>query len=158
MSMTKPAIHHDQRAATRVPLGRDGTARDPRQQPIDIIIEDLSRVGCKLNSPLPLPIDRVLNIGIPGVGRREGRVIWEALPAHGVEFLWPLSDEEVACSRTAESLVLGAFPQRLDAMLQPDVPPDVPGRLPRALGIAVIAGGSVALWIACGWAWLALAG
>lgn len=149
VAMPWPAADTDQRSASRMILGRDGTARDLRQQPLDVIIEDLSASGCRLHCGVALPVNQVLNLGIPGVGRREGRVIWEATPGHGIEFLWPLSAEEVARTQTAESLVLGAFPQKLETLLQPDVAPDLTPRLSRTARAAIIASGSVALWIGC---------
>ncbi len=154
----KPIPTTEARNASRVGINRDGTIRDAAGAPIEISVEDISLSGCMLLIPVPIPEDYVLNIGLPGLGRREGRIVRRDGEKHGVEFLWPLSAAELEDVRSTENLILGSFPQRLDALLMPDpAPPGAPARI-SGRSVALIAGASAAIWAVLGYAAASLIG
>ena len=146
----------DNRGAPRLPVGRDGTVRDAANQPVEIVVQDVSANGCLLHSPLALPENQVLGIGLPGLGRREGRIVWRDADRHGIEFLWPLSAAELADVQSTDNLMVGVFPQKLDAMLTAETL-EPASRLTGG-SIAFIALASAAIWAGIGYGAIALIG
>ena len=146
----------DPRGAPRIPIGRDGTIRDAANQPVEIVVQDVSANGCLLHSPLALPENQVLGIGLPGLGRREGRIVWRDGERHGIEFLWPLSATELADVQSTDNLTIGIFPQRLETMLAPEEA-EPPSRL-TIPSIALMVVASAAIWAGIAYGTAALVG
>lgn len=84
-----------------MPLARTGTLRLPGESSSrEIRITDLNRDGCRIESVLPLTMDQVVAIGIPGVGLRDARITWAADRDYGCHFDRALPPGSVTAAMT----------------------------------------------------------
>lgn len=51
------------------------------------VVEDLSRSGCRINTPMYLNPDRALYITIPGFSALEARIAWRRNDEYGCQFV-----------------------------------------------------------------------
>jgi hypothetical protein len=98
------------RASEREELGRSATVRPRQCEPADVVIADISRDGCRLDSTVQLCADDIVTIGLPGLGVRSGRVSWSLDGQSGVAFGTRLSKMEIAFVRDAQTVIEGRFP------------------------------------------------
>ena len=98
----------ERRVDARVPLARTGTLRLPGEPASrEIRITDLNRDGCRIESALPLTIDQVVAIGIPGVGQHDAKITWAAERDYGCHFDRALPPGSVTAAMTDNVLDMG---------------------------------------------------
>ncbi|WP_448663337.1 PilZ domain-containing protein [Sphingomonas sp. CJ20] len=86
----------DQRGAIRFTVSSDTTLRGADGQPIDVVVENLSRTGFLFLSDTEIPAGSLVAIGLSGAGAREAQVVWRDGNRHGCEFLVPLPQSAMA--------------------------------------------------------------
>ena len=144
-SIMRATLYRLERTSERLPVGRPSTLRASDGDPIDVRIEDLSTTGCRLNTPMPVEIDEEIMIGLPGVGMRPARVIWQQEDEAGCAFIAPLAYADVEATRTSETLMHVDFGTRPIPSIALDVPLEGEFVSPRAK-LFVILGGALAAW------------
>ncbi|MES2420308.1 MAG: PilZ domain-containing protein [Pseudomonadota bacterium] len=91
----------ERRTDMRVSLARTGTMRlADAHASREVRIADLNRDGCRVESSLPLSIDQVVTIGIPGVGQNTARITWVGQWDYGCQFDTPLPAGSVTAAMT----------------------------------------------------------
>ncbi len=88
----------DRRIEDRVPVERTGTLRLAEQPPEAIIVADLTRDGCRIDSPVPLAPGTEIGVGIAGVGVVQAEVRWRKGSVHGCAFAEPLRSGAVTAA------------------------------------------------------------
>lgn len=83
------------RQAERYPVSLDGTLRNPRAEPHDVTIEDLSATGFRTAQMTGIEIGDVVTLGIFGVGLRSAAVMRNDKGSYGCQFLVPLTAGEL---------------------------------------------------------------
>lgn len=154
-------LYHDIRAAERYPVVLDGTLRNARAEPQDVVIDDLSATGFRTTTASNVTVGEDITLGVFGVGLRAARVLRETDTGYGCQFLVPLTADELA---TALSGLTPPEPVRLDVGLRTAADPDgaeqdigEPWSLSprgRVLAIATIA---IVPWLLLGIGWLSIA-
>lgn len=147
-------LYQDLRGSARHQVALDATLRDPQRRPFDVVVEELSATGVRVPAVLELAPGALITLGIAGIGMCDARVLRREAHGYGCEFLYPLSDAELAeavAASPADPVVLADFaplPAALPSMtLKPRGHPDL-------LGVARV-GVVLALAAAC---WTALYG
>lgn len=147
------------RAAERYSVSIDGTLRNARAEPQDVVIDDLSATGFRTNAGLNVAVDDEITLGVFGVGLRAARVLRACDDGFGCQFLVPLNQSELASA-------LGG--------LTPPEPIRLPvANLTRAVGagavveaewslsprlrVATIVAVGVVPWLVLGFAWASFA-
>jgi hypothetical protein len=102
-------LYTEMRNAPRVPGGRSVTLRSATHEPIDALIEDLSRSGFGMSALADLKIGSVVGLSVGGALRRRVRIVRRAGLAYGCEFLTPLSDLEVSAALRSGDVVTANF-------------------------------------------------
>jgi hypothetical protein len=133
------------RTSERLPIGRASTLRGPDGDPIDVRIEDLSTTGCRLSTPISVEADEEIMIGLPGVGMRAARVIWQQEGEAGCAFTAPLAYAEVQATRTSETLMHVDFQPLPVPSIALDAPLDREIISPR-MRLAVILVAAITAW------------
>lgn len=131
------------RADDRQSVDRPSTFRDQHGAPQNVMVEDLSRLGCKIAGEFAVQPNSQVTIGLPGVGVAQARVVRIVPGAIGVEFLHPLSPTDLDTAFRQSPV------HALQAQIMVANAGDVhvhEDRWPGAARIGVIAGGSVLLW------------
>ncbi len=144
--------HHpaeNRRSPVRPTLGRIGTLRVDGGDASAIVILDLTREGCRLETDVILAKGGVIAVGIAGVGVTPARAVWRDEHGYGCEFLRPL----------ARGAITAAFQATNVAALSPDVGPSSPPpeaapatKWPPVVAAALIAGATAATWAALAFA------
>ena len=114
-------LYPDMRNAPRTPGSRAVTLRTVAHEPIDALIEDLSRSGFGMSALADLKIGSVVGLSVGGALRRRVRIVRRAGLAYGCEFLTPLSDLEVSAALRSGDVVAANF--LTDEMVRPDESP-----------------------------------
>lgn len=144
-SFMRARLYRLERTSERLPVGRASTLRGSDGDPIDVRIEDLSTTGCRLSTPTPVEINEEIMIGLPGVGMRAARVIWQQEEEAGCAFIAPLAYADVEATRTSETLMHFDFGTRPTPPIVCDVP--LEGELVSPRGrLLVISGAAMAAW------------
>jgi hypothetical protein len=99
------------RESERQSMDRVTTVRGDDRKPLDVVIVDLSKDGCKIEGAVDFNVDDLVSVGLPGVGCRSGRVAWIQDGQCGVAFFGPLERQEIAFIRDAHTVVAGSFRQ-----------------------------------------------
>lgn len=107
-SPVKASLHVER--ADRVPIGRPATLRERQTTVCDVTVEDLSATGCRVKGGIPLPLGSLISIGIPGTGMHAARVARIGAGEFACAFLVPMSEEDIARARSAETVAPGHFP------------------------------------------------
>lgn len=146
-------LYRDARGAGRRDVAVDATLRDPERRPFDVTVEDISVTGVRIPAVVSLPLGAQVTIGIPAVGMCDLRVVRRDERGYGCEFLFPLSEAELAEAIAAEPQP----PVQLvtSSVLPAPVPSRTPAPMPRshaAVRIAVIAVLASACWSGLYWA------
>lgn len=140
----------DSRGAERENLDIAGTLRDVRNEPIDIIVEDLSATGFRVQTQVRLHLDEKVTVGIPGVGQRVAYVVRATGDGFGCEFVNPIDQQLVSAPPTARSVVEVDFGGQLDPARvlewSRENPPHVE-RLSRGQRLLVVGGLGLAGWV-----------
>lgn len=145
----QPLSSGDRRAGDRRPVAEPSTLRGPDDTPIDVIVGDLSFSGFNIQSPLPLPIGAVVQIGLPGSGRFAARVVRQDGDTYGCEFVDYLSDAKVSEAFAATNVAqLFVAPSEWN-WAEPEV-----RKWPRAVRMSFALGATLAVWAAIAWLFL----
>jgi hypothetical protein len=92
------------RRGERPAYGRTGTLRIGDNAASEVIVQDLSREGCRIETDAPVtPSMRVL-IGLPGVGIVGARVIWHSSKGYGCLFDDPLPPGSITAAFSATNV------------------------------------------------------
>lgn len=101
----------ERRDAQRVPVGSAATAR--RQSvPIDVVILDLSRDGCLIETDAALREGMKISLGIGGIPLRQADVVRRAGGQYGCRFRVPLTADEVNRAGKVDTVRTGSFARR----------------------------------------------
>lgn len=142
-------VYPDLRSASRIAAQRPITLRPPGNEPIDAMVEDLSRSGFAMSTVASLAVGSIVGLSLSGVVRRRVRVVRRVGLAYGCEFLSPLSEMEITAALHSGDVVVPDF--ALDGAI-PDGDQCVPRASVRKLSYlarAYILGALVtSLWIA----------
>lgn len=88
----------ERRSAERVDIGRPCIVRLADGTAIQARIEDLTREGCRIDTPVPLSARQSISIGIPGVGTVAAQVMWFGDRGYGCAFDRPLPPGSVTAA------------------------------------------------------------
>jgi hypothetical protein len=100
--------------APRSSLSKAATLRDRAKLHVEVVIEDISRTGCRITSGSPLSVGSIVGIGIQGLGPQAGRVVRYDEDGYGCVFLLELDDEQVQTARTASALANTSYVEMRD--------------------------------------------
>lgn len=134
----------ERRGSDRRTIARTSTMRDADARPYAVLVEDLSADGFSMIAGRPLATGSTITIGLPGVGRRDARVVREEGTRHGCAFDAPLSADLLAAAFSGDPVVHGDFsplPAKLDLSHEPEV-----DKWSRATRLAMLVGASAGLW------------
>jgi len=93
------------RGRDRQRIDRATTLRENPQQPIDVILRDVSQYGCFIETTLEMAIDAPVRLGIPGSGAVEAVIKRRAATGYGCEFTVPLDWENFERGLTSETVL-----------------------------------------------------
>ena len=144
-SFMRATLYRLERTSERLPVGRASTLRGADGDPIDVRIEDLSTTGCRLKTPMSVEIDEEIMIGLPGVGMRAARIIWQQEDEVGCAFTAPLAYGEVEATRTSKTLTHVDFQTRSSPPIAMALAVERRGLSTRA-SLAIILMSAVASW------------
>lgn len=102
-------LYPENRTAPRAVAARPVTLRSTKNQPIDAIVENLSRTGFAMSTTADLGIGSVIGLSVGGALRRRVRIVRRLGLAYGCEFLTPLSDLEVSAALKSGDVVAADF-------------------------------------------------
>ena len=80
----------ERRSSARPALGRPGTIRIDAGEPIAILVSDLTRDGCRIETDAELSPDIEVQIGLAHIGLTAGRIVWRSRAQYGCRFDMPL--------------------------------------------------------------------
>jgi len=145
----QPTTH---RLADRSPLGRVGTLRNDRGEPIDVVIVNLAVGGARIDSPVPLDLNERIVLGIPGLGRHILYVVWADGARHGCRFATPLRQAEVdrACAMGSNVHDMGVDPLPADPLALEWGEPSI-DKAPLPIRFRIIVGSTLLLWGSIGY-------
>lgn len=149
MALTATIFSHDpteRRGSDRRAIARTSTMRDEGARPYAVLVEDLSVDGFSMIAGVQLGIDSTISIGLPGVGRRNARVVRVVDNRYGCRFDEPLSPQALAAAFAGDPVVSGGFaplPPALDLSHEPQL-----AKWPRAVRLVLLVGASALLWTA----------
>lgn len=152
-------LYDDDRSAERYPVMLDGTLRNLRAEPQDVVIDDLSATGFRTTAALNVAIGDDITLGVFGVGLRAARVLRESNGAYGCQFLVPLNQRELASALCGLAppepirLPIGDSAPLREAAVAVEREWSLSPRM-RVLSIMTVA---VAPWLLLGLGWAALA-
>ena len=142
-------VYPDSRSASRVAAQRRITLRPPGNEPVDAVVEDLSRSGFAMSTVASLAIGSVVGLSLSGVVRRRVRVVRRVGLAYGCEFLSPLSEMELKAALLSGDVIATNFGTEYAFPSGDDGLPRTSGRKLSHLARAYILGTVViSLWIA----------
>lgn len=81
----------ERRSTSRPTLGRPGTIRIDAGEPIAILVSDLTRDGCRIETDAELMPDLAVQIGLAHIGLTAGRIVWRSQDQYGCRFNMPLA-------------------------------------------------------------------
>lgn len=143
------ALYRDVRSAERHSVSLDGTLRDSGSIPHDVVIQDLSATGFRIPTGANLKFSDLISLGLPGVGKRAARVVWEADERCGCTFLDPLTENELHAALAGpvlQPVSIGAQMSRPLTVSRTD--DQIAPELSRSTRVAVIVGLVAASWAA----------
>lgn len=147
------------RAAERYSVSIDGTLRNARAEPQDVVIDDLSATGFRINSGLNVAVDDEITLGVFGVGLRAARVLRACDNGFGCQFVVPLNQSELASAlgglTPPEPIPLPVV--NLIRAVGGEVVVEAEWSLSPRLRMATIAAVGVVPWLMLGFAWASFA-
>lgn len=141
-------LYSDDRGTERFRLEVDATLRDPSHLPVDVVVEDLSISGFRMQTGIKLEEQVEIGLGLAGIGTHRARVIWRDGGTYGCEFVTPLTSADVAIALDGPSSAPVALPglgQSRSVHVASEAEPV--RKLPRPARLAVIVAGAVACWL-----------
>lgn len=89
-------LYQDMRDAERHAVMIDGTLRNARAEPQDVVIDDLSATGFRTKFAAGLAVGDVVTLGLYGAGLRSARVMRESEGRFACQFFVALTGNELA--------------------------------------------------------------
>lgn len=137
----------DRRQALRTPVGRPGVLRIGSARE-SILIDDITRDGCRIVTDRDLEPEQLVTLGIAGVGTVDAIVAWRSVNAYGCAFTTTLPAGAITAANSANVV----------ALANDDTPPAATTAFdtkwqPRQRAVAIV-GSTVLLWsvaIAAAW-------
>lgn len=145
-------IHRAARGHDRTFVDIAGTLRDSASTAMDVVIEDVSLTGFRIQPGPDLTIGESISLGVSGMGVRAAEVIRQGAYGYGCEFSYPLAVAELDAVLAGKSVDPIPFPRVLAAVA---VPP-AQDRYPRKLRMLGALGLAAASWVFVGLAIKAL--
>ena len=106
------------RNAERTILGRPGVLRIGNcQQPIEVLVRDLTRDGCGVQGDTPVEPGMNVEIGIANLGRISATVLWCGVDSFGCIFNLPLPPGSVTAALGPRNVV--SFPSDAASPVSP---------------------------------------
>lgn len=136
-------LYRDLRGSLRHSVALESTLRDESRRPFDVVVEDLSTTGVRVPAVAELDRGALITLGIPGVGMCNARVARVDDRGYGCEFLFPLSEEELAEALVALPAAPIALPLPLPGQ---DADEEQARRLPGGIRVAIILALAAAGW------------
>lgn len=102
-------LHPENRRSPRAAADRAVTLRRSNDEPLDALVENLSRSGFAMSTVADLGIGTVIGLSFGGALRRRVRIVRRIGLAYGCEFLAPLSDLEVSAALRSGDVVVADF-------------------------------------------------
>jgi len=126
----------------RTTLQRRTTLRDEEGWARDVILEDLSLSGFKMESDERLIPGQLILIGLEGVGARSAKVMWSRDDQAGCRFTRPITQSEMDTTLTASVVIETnfAFSRAPVGQKAPDAPEQEGLSARRRLAIILVAG------------------
>jgi hypothetical protein len=106
-------IQPDLRAASRIVAQRAITLRSFGNEPIDAVVEDLSRTGFAMSTVADIAIGSIIGLSLRGTVQRRVKVVRRVGLAYGCEFLAPLSELEVNAALVSGEVIAPAFSENI---------------------------------------------
>ena len=144
------SMYVHERQQPRDVVDSPGTLRDQNDLPVDIVIEDISLTGFKCRCDEQVRLDTFVRVGLPGVGMRFARSVWQQKPLFGFEFTAPINMAQLSAIGSP-TLIHARFPGKgLDSdPVSNSMEALVPKwGLPVVTRLALIIGASGVLWLA----------
>jgi hypothetical protein len=129
----------DRRVADRLSVSSPATARK-QDAPIDVMVRDLSRGGCLIETNTTLSEGAMIRLGISGVRVREAEVVRLTDDGYGCRFLKPLSEAEVELAGRVDNVARGHFSDAIDIASATPVQEPAEAVRPSGIGSRVGAG------------------
>jgi hypothetical protein len=138
-----PSDSDDRRSAERQAINQPSTLRDERSRATDVYVRDLSETGFSVATDSRLEIGSTVTIGLPGRGRATARVVRQVTGGYGCEFVEALGRAEVMQTfRGGTVIQMTTSAPVIAPLAEPEI-----RRLPGAVRLGVIVGGSALLWV-----------
>jgi hypothetical protein len=137
-----PSDSDDRRSAERQAINQPSTLRDEAARATDVYVRDLSETGFSVATDSRLEIGSTVTIGLPGRGRATARVVRQVTGGYGCEFVEALGRAEVMQTFRGGTVI---HMTTSGPMVAPLPEPEI-RRLPGAVRLSVILGGSALLW------------
>lgn len=128
----------ERRATSRPDLGRPGTIRIGAGEPIDIMLGNLTRDGCRIETGAELTPGVDVQVGLAHVGLIPGRIVWQSQKEYGCRFDVSLAPGIITAAYGASNVA--AFPLTAPPALS------VRGKSSPRVRLVVIAGLVAATW------------
>ena len=138
-------IHRSERGYERRPIDIASTLRDRDWTAIDVVIEDVSQTGFRIQQGPELALNEPITLGLPGMGTRAASVVRKTSGGYGCEFHNALGVAELAAVLAGMSSVPIPFPKiRPEAFAAPAMSPSLISypRKVRMLGALALAAAS----------------
>lgn len=98
----------ERRDTERVSIGRKAVLHHGGRS-ADIVVDDLTRYGCRIVTDVELAAGQVVTLGIAGVGPVETRLVWHGPQGYGCEFMAPLRPGAVTAATEVNVVALGGI-------------------------------------------------
>jgi hypothetical protein len=122
------------RRAERRRANAPSTLRASETGPVDTFVHDISATGAKISCDAELLIGDFVSIGLTGVGAVRAIVVWRRTHDYGLDFLIPLTPEQIDRAFADGSVVSLAPPRPTRALSDLDVDPEEEGIYAEASG------------------------
>lgn len=148
-------LYQDDRSAERHPVLLDGTLRNARAEPQDVVIEDLSATGFRTAKAAGIAVGDVITLGIFGIGLRSASVQRESDGQHGCQFFVPLNASELnfalaGLAPPEPARLPGSAPVQQDGV---DAAQPAEWKLSPRMQVAAITAAGVLPWLGFGLIW-----
>lgn len=148
-------LHQDSRTSERHRLETDATLRGSGDEPVDILIADVSSTGCLFVCLEPLEVGAIISVGFAGLGKLQARVVRAEDSRYGAEFKEPLDEDALAQALAAPRDCIVPLPtsQSDEAVMAEDVA--ATDRWPAGLRLLTLSAMAVGGWgVALALRWL----
>ncbi len=88
----------------RLRVNLSSTLRQEDEHPRDIVIEDLSVLGCRLLTRHWISVGASVSIGLPGFGTIDADVVWRSESYIGCVFARPISASDIETAMQANTV------------------------------------------------------